>query len=652
VIAATMSGVGSADASQPPVNAPSPSAMVSDVPSTATPAVNDGDVQAIAKLGTTVVIGGKFTQVNGVVRNRLAAFNAGTGALITSFAPSVNGEVKAVLPGPDGNSVYIGGTFTQVNTTAAQFLALVNLTTGQVVTSWRPPAFDFGFVNDLSKSGGRVYVAGTFTRAGGILHGGLAALNATTGALDPFVSVQLRGHHNDSGSGAQGWIGPWDLDVTPDGRQMVVIGNFKTADGLLRDQVVQVDLTGTRAVVRPDWATSRYSPYCFSSAFDSYVRGVSYSTDGSYFVIAATGGGVPGTLCDAAARFETNAVGTSIQPTWVNETGGDTVWGVTVTNNAVYVGGHQRWSNNPNGVDAAKPGAVPRPGLMALEPLTGRPLKWNPGRNPPGKAVYAVLATAEGVYVGSNTDWIGNRKYFRPKIAFFPYAGGGTLAATTSGSLPGTLFMGGAISGSPDRLAKANLTTTGGSGLQVIGNGGVAWDSSRGAFMVGNTVFFGRTDGFLYRMTFDGTTFGAQTKVDPYHDPKWATISDNLGGTFNGASPTLYGQLPVTTGMAYSAGKLYYTLSADATLRWRWFSPDSGIVDERTNTVPSSISFSDIGGMFVFANRLYYVTRSTGNLSSISFSNGAVTGTPTLVSGPAKDGIDWRNRSLFLYNAS
>ena len=29
-------------------------------------------------------------------------------------------------------------------------------------------------------------------------------MNATTGALDPFMNVQFAGHHNDTGSGAQG----------------------------------------------------------------------------------------------------------------------------------------------------------------------------------------------------------------------------------------------------------------------------------------------------------------------------------------------------------------------------------------------------------------------------------------------------------------
>ncbi len=457
-----------AQAAQPSVPAPSPGAMPSAVPSAVSPQVDDGDVRSIAQVGTTMVIGGNFTSVGGQARGRIAAFNAATGAL-TSFNLPVNGEVTTIVPGPDSHSVYIGGSFSQVGTTAAQALALVDLNTSSVVPSWKPPKFNSGVVNDIVSRGNRIYAVGTFAKAGGLPHSGIVALNATTGALDPFMNVQFTGHHNDTGSGAQGPVGPWNLDVTPDGRQMVVIGNFKQADGQLRDQVAQIDLTGTQAVVRADWATNRYSPYCYNWAFDSYVRGVSYSPDGSYFVVAATGGGVGDTLCDSAARFETKAVGTAVDPTWVDESGGDTNWAVTVTDTAIFVGGHQRWANNPYGSDNASPGAVPRPGLVALDPVSGRPLQWNPGRNPPGKAVYALLATSSGLWMGSNTDYVGNYKYKRQKIVFFPYAGGTPLASTATGSLPGTVFLGGSQStGATNVLYRVNA---GGGAIQSLDSG-------------------------------------------------------------------------------------------------------------------------------------------------------------------------------------
>src|SRR5262249_24755703 len=127
-------------------------------------------------------------------------------------------------------------------------------------------------------------------------------------------------------------------------------------------------------------------------------------------------------------------------------------------------------------------------------------------------------------------------------------------------------------------------------------------------------------------------------------------VSNNLGGTFNGNSPTLYGQMSTVTGMVYDSGKLYYTLSGSSSLRWRWFSPDSGIVDERTVTVSSSINFKNANGMFLAGGFLYFVTSNDGNLNRVPFANDTTTGSSVAVSGPGIDGIDWRNKGLFVYS--
>ena len=101
------------------------------------------------------------------------------------------------------------------------------------------------------------------------------------------------------------------------------------------------------------------------------MRDVEMSPDGSYFVVATTGGPHSGTLCDTASRWETYAVGTTLTPTWIANSGGDTLWGVGITDAAVYVGGHNRWMNNPNGADSAGAGrgAAARP----RRPSTRRP---------------------------------------------------------------------------------------------------------------------------------------------------------------------------------------------------------------------------------------------------------------------------------------
>ncbi len=120
-----------------------------------------------------------------------------------------------------------------------------------------------------------------------------------------------------------------------------MVGNFTTANGVAAGAGRHGELDGVVGGGAADWNTNRYQPFCFSWAFDSDVRAVRFAPDGSWFVITATGGHNGGTLCDTTSRFETNAVGSDIQPTWVEDAGGDTVWGLGVTDSVVYRG----WSS-------------------------------------------------------------------------------------------------------------------------------------------------------------------------------------------------------------------------------------------------------------------------------------------------------------------
>jgi hypothetical protein len=637
---------GVARAAQPSV--PGPVGMVpSAVPGTNTPAVDDGRVFGIAKVGTTMVIAGTFTSVDGLTRNGIAAFDQATGDL-TSFAPNLNKYANQVIPGPNDHTVYVAGAFTTVNGKASTLVTELDLNNSQIVTGFVPPKIQYNEAKDIVLRGNRLYVAGSFTKANGIAHGGILSLNATTGALDPFVNLQLSERHRTPANGcAQGAVGGSDLDVTADGTKMVLIGNFRKVDGILRDQLAVIDLTGPTAQVSSTWATHSYEPQA-SCQFDMYVRGVSLSPDDSYFVVATTGGPHVNTLTDAAARFELNTNSTNVLPTWVDESGGDTLWGVTVTNSAIYVGGHNRWMNNPFGANTPHPGAVPRAGLQALDPPTGRPLAWNPGRVPLGVAVFAFLATDKGLYLGSDTDYIGAHKYKRQKIAFFPWAGGYQVASTSTSALPGTVYL--ASNGSSTnqfRSVSFNGTTAG--SAQSLGTQGIDFNNWRGAFRVGGSVFYGYTDGSLYKRSFNGSTFGSAVQINPYHDPAWANVATGdhdttAGEYFDGVNPSLYGQLSNSvTGMAYSNGRLYYTLSGDSKLYSRWFVPDSGIVDERFKAVSGSVSFSSAGGMFITGGRLYYVSKPDGTMRSVAFNNGTVSGSATVVGS----GVDWRNRALF-----
>ncbi|CAN5917675.1 hypothetical protein BH24BAC1_BH24BAC1_38460 [soil metagenome] len=268
--------------------------VVSPVPAAFTPAVAGGRVSAIAQVGDRMVLGGSFSSATdeaGVThqRTKILSMDAATGRIDTAFAPSLDGKVEALLPGPTPDTVYVGGGFATVNGSTQRRLALLDLRTGASVPAFRTPAFN-GLVKDLVRVDSRLYVAGTFSRVGGQTHRGLVALQASSGAVDPFVGVQVEGHHNYTGATGQAKAatGVYAFDVTPDGRSMVLIGNFTTVDGLNRDQAALLDLTGGSAAVRNDWRTARYTPTCASRAYDFYVRDVDFSPDGSYFVIATT----------------------------------------------------------------------------------------------------------------------------------------------------------------------------------------------------------------------------------------------------------------------------------------------------------------------------------------------------------------------------
>lgn len=466
--------------------------IVAEEPGANTPNVQDGTVYAIARVGSKVVIGGDFTTVmdrdssTPVSRPYILAFDQATGVVDPTFTPVLDGMVEALSPGPD-NTVFVGGGFSKVNGTSTK-LARLDLATGQLVKGWKKPGFD-GRVQALDFAAGRLFAGGAFTVAGNgnkstwLPHAGLASLNPVTGTVDTYVNSQLAGHH--SWTPTNGWksapVGVKALDVSPTGTEMMVMGNFTSIDGVARDQIAKLRLESTGAVLDADWNTLAYTALC-SRSFDSYAREVQYSPDGSYFATVATGGGgsspqnVDGTRsnCDTTVRFDSAASGANVKPSWIARTGNDTFLSVAVTGKAVYVGGHMRWLNNSSGQDAPGQGAVPRPGIAALDPLNGLPLKWNGGRHPRGVGAFALLATEEGLYVGSDTDYVGNRKYFRGRVAFFPLDGGSQPTSTSVASLPGTVYRAGGFgNAAPNSLYRVNV---GGPALPAQ-DGGLSWAS-------------------------------------------------------------------------------------------------------------------------------------------------------------------------------
>ncbi|MGA8116115.1 MAG: hypothetical protein WCA46_20850 [Actinocatenispora sp.] len=400
-------------AAAPPVQ----NRVVSENPVDWTPHALDGSVYQAVQVGTRIFVCGSFTRVRNADSTmplslpHIMAFNARTGRIDTSFRPAPDDTVHAMAVAPDGRSLYIGGNFSRVGGMVTPRVARISTTSGAPLSSFRVATIS-GNVERLALAGNRLIIGGSFQRVGGILRPGLASLSPASGAVTAALTTRLAGPRSTA-NGTTTSIKVTDLAVSPDQRRLIVIGNFNQVGGLARYQLAVLDLT-TSPVRVANWSTLRFRPNC-SGVFPTYLRGIAIAPSSTWFVITDTGG-PSGPQCDSVTRFSLTRTG-NVTPTWVNNTGGDTLLSAAITNAAVYVGGHQRWLNNGGGHDSAGPGAVSRPGIGAVSPTTGRALAWNPTKDR-GVGVFNIYPTSAGIWITSDTTHV--HKEYHGRIAFFP----------------------------------------------------------------------------------------------------------------------------------------------------------------------------------------------------------------------------------------
>ncbi len=396
-------------------------AVVSDDPSDTTPHIlfddESQDVRAYAQVGRTVYAGGRFNQVQNPARtttyNRrnFVAFDRETG-VISPLDLSFNGTVGAIEATANGTALFISGSFSEVNGITRRGLVKYDLVNHRIDPTFL--AGNLRTVSDLELANGAVIAAGNFTKH-------LVALNPTTGADLGTINITVAGVVNPDDETRVRHIA-----VSPNGTRLVATGNFATVNGQGRRRAFMLNLGPTATL--STWHAPRFDEDCYVFARPDSAQGVDFSPDGTYFVIVSTGGptGTNG-MCDAAARFETANVSANAAPTWINWTGGDSLYSVAITGPAVYVGGHQRWLDNPLGFDSAGPGAVSRPGIGAINPVTGRALAWNPTKSR-NHGTMVLYATPQGLWVGSDGEEFGHEDH--AGIGFAP------LAATNDTARP------------------------------------------------------------------------------------------------------------------------------------------------------------------------------------------------------------------------
>ena len=241
-----------------------------------------------------------------------------------------------------------------------------------------------------------------------------------------YVYKDQNGHPSVAGA-----TSVYNMSLSPNHARLLVLGTFMSIGGQHRQQVAMLDL-GTEATV-DSWYSPEFNAYC-STNEPFYVHAAAWSPDGSKMYIATTGhkpASGPGFiatdpragLCDAAAAFATTSSST-LSHLWVNYNGCDSYYSVAADANDVYVGGHERWLNNPGGCNAAGPGAISRPGISALSPVTGQGTAWNPTRDRGlGADDLLVTQSPAGLWVSddnANNNTLLCAKAKHPGLCFLP----------------------------------------------------------------------------------------------------------------------------------------------------------------------------------------------------------------------------------------
>jgi uncharacterized delta-60 repeat protein len=185
-----------------------------------------------------VVIGGDFTTVNGVTRNRIARLN-GDGSLDTGFQNGMAGVAGAepycfaVAVQSDGK-VLIGGSFATVNGVARNCIARLN----------DDGSLDTGFQNGMAganhrvlsvavQSDGKVLIGGNFDTISGVARNRIARLN-NDGSLDTGFMNGLSGADNSVSTVA----------VQSDGK-VIIGGTFTAVNGGAPSRIARLNSDGS-----------------------------------------------------------------------------------------------------------------------------------------------------------------------------------------------------------------------------------------------------------------------------------------------------------------------------------------------------------------------------------------------------------------------
>lgn len=437
----------------------------------------DAAVFSTAVVNGEVIVAGAFTQVcqaglstghceagTTVTRDDIFAYQLGTGVIDPDFVPQLDqGPVYSVVAG-SANTVYVGGAFTTVNGASHRGIVQLNVNPGVTTGSTADGSVvsTFGasvsnFVHAMALNGTALYIGGQFTSVDSTSEDGVARLNATTGAVDSTFGISVSGAVASSTA-----VKVEGMAVSPDGDLLAIAGAFLDVAGQSQPRLALVNTGGGlgTAASLADWQAPVFANPC--SAEHDYVRDVDFSPSGAFLDVGTTGyESSPATsvsVCDATARFPATVTGTDISPTWVDYTGGDSVYSVQDTGPVIYFGGHNRWLNNECGNNTAcEANSLLVMGFSAVDANTGLAIPWFQPLTSRGQGTESLTAFPAGAYAGSNggiligNDVTENGGAYHSFNALFPITS--TTTSPTFGSIPSGIFSQGRVGGHDESTA-------------------------------------------------------------------------------------------------------------------------------------------------------------------------------------------------------
>jgi|GEM_PF-2481371 len=395
----------------------------------------DNFVSALASDGSSLYVGGFFTSYRSSTANYLAKMDLTSGNLDTTFTQATGLDTNVSALAISGTSLYVGGYFTSYRGSSAQRLAKLNLTSGNLDSTFTQVTGFNGSVNALAIDSTSLYIGGSFNTYRGSSANALAKVNLTTGLLDTTFTQS---------TGMNSYVSTLAIN----GTSIYAGGDFTTYRGSSAQRLAKLDLS----------SGNLDTTFTGTTGMNSNVAALTIS--GSYLYVGGIFRNYRGTAAERLAKFDLTSG--LLDTTFTQSVGlNNSVNALAINGTSLYLGG---WFSSYRGATAQR--------LAKIDISTGNldtTFTQTTGMN---SLVSALVVNGTSLYVGGDfTSYRGSTANYLAKINLisgnldttFTQATGMDSYVTTLAINGTSIYAGGAFTtyrgGTANYLAKLNLTS-------------------------------------------------------------------------------------------------------------------------------------------------------------------------------------------------